>query len=70
VRVEEILDDLGESVRSIEGVELNSGKTEVCDCKKVVPINQLYYMKPEKSHATEELVGYTKLSVVLMTPLG
>jgi len=34
VRIEEILDDLGESVRCFEGVEVNSVKTEVFDCKQ------------------------------------
>ena len=49
--------------------EVSSAKTEVCDCKKkinkaaiitknkVISINQLNYKAPERSHATEELVG-------------
>jgi hypothetical protein len=50
---------------------VGSAKTEVCDCKKKVLIIRYNYSKnqvisiiqlndesPEKSHATEELVGY------------
>ena len=52
---------------------VSSAKTEVCGCKKIVfnkaatitknkviSINQLNYKASEKSHATQELVGYKK----------
>ena len=48
-------------------MEGRSANTEVCGDKKynLKSINQLYYKAPEKSHATEELVGYSHL-----LPLG
>ena len=66
---------LGERVWCLADVEVSSAKTEVCDCKKklvsinqlylqqneVISINQLNYKVLEKSHATEELVGYTNI---------
>jgi hypothetical protein len=51
-------------------LQVDSAKTEACDCKKVliisynnkksyvISVNQLNDKVPEKSHATKELVGY------------
>jgi hypothetical protein len=69
VRIEYKLDDLGERVRCLAGVEVGIVKTEVT-ANKVIPISQLYNMEPEKSHATEELVGYPTLSIVLKNITG
>ena len=55
------MDDFeGESVWRLADIEVNSAKTEVCDCKRkinLISINQLNYKASEKSLATEELVG-------------
>jgi hypothetical protein len=51
----------GESVWRLADIEVSSAKTEVCDCKRkinLISINELNYKVPEKSLATEELVGY------------
>ena len=55
------MDNLGESVWCLAGVEVSSAKSKVCDCKKKsinkeviikennVIINQLNYKAPEKA---------------------
>jgi len=50
----------GEIVCNLADIEVSSAKTEVFDSKRktLVSINRLNYKAPEKSLATEEIVGY------------